>query len=123
MTVAEVSKQVGYSTVSVSSVENGRKSPSLDYLDALYRHYGVNLSYIFSGVGEVFFKKPEASSGKLDTLEEMLFMVENIKMVRYAMLCYFINYKAQNQAIIDQLLGEYVSDERNGRENRDAFSF
>ena len=36
----------------------------------------------------------------------MLELMEEVEMVRYAMLTYFIRYKTENKRIIDQLLEE-----------------
>jgi hypothetical protein len=44
-------------------------------------------------------------------LSEMLYLVEHVDMVKYAMLSYFISYKTQNLPVIKKLLEQITAKE------------
>ncbi len=115
----------GYSKALISAAEKGQKKPSAIYLYALFDKFNVNIHYIFSGSGSMFLDEdtenvPVDSPGVEtadvsadptdasmdDDSRELFYLIENVDMVRYAMLSHFIQYKTENHLIINQLLEE-----------------
>lgn len=118
LTMEDMRNITGYSKSLISAAENGLKKPSVIYLYALFDKYDVNVHYIFNGEGPMFLDEPEIekteqtpekdkkSKQLTDNFHEMMELMEEVEMVRYAMLTYFIRYKTENKRIIDQLLEE-----------------
>ncbi|MCP4215746.1 MAG: helix-turn-helix transcriptional regulator [bacterium] len=111
ITMEVLSEVMGFAKSNVSLVENGHQRPTLNYFRVLYEKYDVDLNYLFSGEGEIFRQGTARARKKEPTaadsaLEEMLYMVENLEMVRFAMLSYYIGFKTQNKSVIKELLGE-----------------
>ncbi len=119
MTIDNVAALVGFAKSNVSLVENGYQKPSLRYLYALFEHHGVNLNYIFSGEGEMFLEKPPEDIMQavkdMNPFAEMQFMIDNLDMVRFAMVSHYISFRTQNKNIIKQLIEEKEIQEQNER--------
>lgn len=113
----------GYSKSLISAAENGLKKPSTIYLFAMYHKFNVNIHYIFSGKGSMFLdtagqppppakdEEKQDQSGAVPFVEtehirELLYLMENVDMVRYAVLGYFIQYKSRNKHLIEEQLEE-----------------
>jgi transcriptional regulator with XRE-family HTH domain len=108
ITLDKMHRITGFSTSLISAAENGLKKPSAIYLAALLELYHVNLNWVFTGKGPVFLPQAEEKNGKLhfdDTYDEMTYMLENVEMVRYAMLTEYLKFKIQHPHEIDLLLG------------------
>lgn len=119
----------GYSKSLISAAENGLKKPSVLYLYALYHRYNVNIHYIFSGEGDMFLgsradsgapdmvPEPETADGGRDApsfdwvgedpnLRSLFHLMENVDMVRFAVLSHFIEYRTQHKQLIEELMEE-----------------
>ena len=109
VTLEKMQQITGFSKSLISAAEKGQKKPSAIYLFALLDRYKVDLNYIFTGNGNMFlhgFKPEQRSNEQSQTLEEMIYMIENVELVRYAMLTEYIKFKAQNKNIIGDTLQE-----------------
>jgi transcriptional regulator with XRE-family HTH domain len=121
LTIDQMREISGYSKSLISSAENGLKKPSVLYLFALYDRYNVSIHYILNGKGPMFLpleeEKPEAPDHKReeaseefiqsdDNIRHLLYLMEHVDMVRFAVLSHFIEYKTQHKRLIDELLEE-----------------
>jgi len=117
ITLEKMQEITGFSKSLISAAEKGLKKPSAIYLFALSDQYNVNLNYVFNGKGSMFIPgvnlNAHTGNSELDdTFGELIYMVENVKLVRYAMLTEYIKFKAQNKAIIKDILEENENEEQ-----------
>ena len=109
ITLEKMHKITGFSTSLISAAENGLKKPSAIYLSALLELYNVNLNWVFTGKGPIFLPQVQEKNGKVhfaDTYDEMRYMLENVEMIRYAMLTEYLKFKIQHAHEIDLLQGD-----------------
>jgi hypothetical protein len=73
--------------------------------------FNVNPLYLLSGEGEMFLeeeqkKKIEAvyKGEEKETVEKLLYYLENVPVVRFSVLEYFLNYVYNNKSIIEEEL-------------------
>jgi transcriptional regulator with XRE-family HTH domain len=107
ITLEKMQEITGFSKSLISAAEKGQKKPSAIYLFALIDKFNVDLNYIFSGEGTMFrheFKADKGISHQGHTFEELIYMIENVELVRYAMMTEYIKFKAQNKTIINDIL-------------------
>jgi transcriptional regulator with XRE-family HTH domain len=107
ITLEKMQEITGFSKSLISAAEKGQKKPSSIYLFALLDRFNVDLNYIFSGKGNMFRHIPRLDPGDPDlghTCEELVYMIENVELVRYAMMTEYIKFKAQNKTLISEAL-------------------
>jgi len=110
LTIEKMHEITGFSRSLISEAENGIKKPSAIYLFELLYRFNADINYIFSGKGEMFLAHRVGDEDepveRKDDLDEMLYLIEHVDMVKYGMLSYFINYKTLNKNTINKLLEE-----------------
>lgn len=110
VTIEKMHEITGFSKSLISEAENGIKKPSTIYLFELLNNFNVSADYILTGKGEMFLPEMEDEEQQplifADDYDELFFLVNNVDMVRYEMLSYFINYKTRNKSTINKLLEE-----------------
>jgi transcriptional regulator with XRE-family HTH domain len=108
ITLEKMQEISGFSKSLISAAEKGQKKPSSIYLYVLLDRFHVDLNYVFSGKGNMFRHIPKLlDPGDPDlghTCEELVYMIENIELVRYAMMTEYIKFKAQNKTLINEAL-------------------
>jgi transcriptional regulator with XRE-family HTH domain len=108
ITLEKMQEISGFSKSLISAAEKGQKKPSSIYLYVLLERFNVDLNYIFSGKGNMFRHVPKLlDPGDPDlghTCEELVYMIENVELVRYAMMTEYIKFKAQNKTLINEAL-------------------
>ena len=111
LTMEQMRDITGYSKSLISAAENGLKKPSIIYLYAMKDKFDVNINYIFSGKGPMFRETGEEEKGEAISLskadqniQDLFYLMENVDMVRFAMLSFFIRYRTQNKQVIEELL-------------------
>lgn len=125
LTLEKIHEATGFSRSLISEAENGIKKPSSIYLFALLDRFNVNANYILAGRGAMFisdspltpaksYGRPDDKSPAVKFVEEyaeMMTYIENVDMVKYAMLSYFISFKTQNYSVIKKLLDSKKSNQ------------
>lgn len=116
LSMDRLSAVTGYSKALISAAENGLKKPSVLYLYALFDKYKVSIHYIFDGEGAMFVEPEQERPAMGDAsaspamedenIRQLLYLVEHVDMVRFAVLSHFIEYKTQHKNLIEQLLQE-----------------
>jgi len=106
LSIEKISKVTGFSKSLISEAENGRKKPSSVYLFGLLDQFKVNVNYILTGNGQMFL---DQSSSMDEEVRELFYMLENVNLVKYAVLGFFIEYKIRNKDVIKELL-ENITD-------------
>lgn len=123
LTMDQMRDITGYSKSLISAAENGLKKPAAVYLYALMDKFNIDVNYIFSGRGRLFLPSPGEEqeqqprrdqaaevAGSLieadENVRELLYLMENVDMVRHAMLGFFIQYRTRNKQVIEELLRE-----------------
>lgn len=108
ITLEKMQEITGFSKSLISAAEKGQKKPSSIYLFALLDRFNVDLNYVFSGKGNMFRHIPKLlDPGDPDlghTCEELVYMIENVELVRYAMMTDYIKFKARNKTLINDIL-------------------
>jgi transcriptional regulator with XRE-family HTH domain len=93
-----------------SRIEKGEIFPTATTLNTLLREFNVSLNWLISNEGEMFLekKKPGLKSrsfGKyIDEINDLLLHLEKIPMVRHAVLGFFMEYKMNNQDLLQEIL-------------------
>ncbi len=108
LSIDKISKKTGFSKSLISEAENGRKKPSSIYLFGLLDQFKVNVNYVLTGNGQMFLDR---SSSMDEEIRELFHMLENVSLVKYAVLGFFIEYKIRNKDIINELLTENAPDD------------
>jgi transcriptional regulator with XRE-family HTH domain len=101
LSIEKIAQVTGFSKSLISEAENGRKKPSSVYLFGLLDQYKVNINFILTGAGEMFLDHRSAMDNEI---RELFHMVENVSLVRYAVLGFFIEYKIRNKDVIKELM-------------------
>jgi len=108
ITLEKMQEITGFSKSLISAAEKGQKKPSSIYLYFLLDRFNVDLNYVFSGKGNMFKRIPRLlDPGDPDlghSCEELIYMIENVELVRYAMMTEYIKFKAQNKTLINEVL-------------------
>jgi len=109
MTLEKMHQATGFSTSLISAAENGQKKPSAIYLFALLKLFDVNLNYIFSGQGDMFLTVPPGKKEKAgfdDTYQEMLYMLDKVPIVKYALMSEYLIFKTNHTETINKFIEE-----------------
>jgi transcriptional regulator with XRE-family HTH domain len=102
----------------LSEIEAGKKNPGIEVLNKLFETYSVNISYLFSGEGDLFIdpqKKETYLPGQKNTgilqeadlLEELHWYLKHIPIVRFAVLEFFQSYLFNKKGMIDKEIKKY----------------
>ncbi len=108
ITLEKMQEITGFSKSLISAAEKGQKKPSSIYLYFLLDRFNVDLNYVFSGKGNMFKHIPKrldpGDPDLVHSCEELIYMIENVELVRYAMMTEYIKFKAQNKTLINEVL-------------------
>ncbi len=96
----------------LSEVESGKKSPGLEVVGNLLQKYEVNPTYLLTGEGDYFLTtgkgKPGKRRGKAkegdvynDAIDEMIWYIDHIPAVGFAVLGFFKQYLYEKKDMID----------------------
>ena len=102
----------------ISDIEKGKKNPGRDVLEKLFERFNVNISYLFEGKGEYFSKTEKEKTTKPGSIiknigdvkqnvEEMKWAIDNIPIVKFALLEYYLSYLFKNQEMIRDDVDKY----------------
>jgi transcriptional regulator with XRE-family HTH domain len=101
----------------LSSTERGRIYPTVYVLYLLKKEFNVSLYWLLFNEGEMFYTEPvkfRENSGLNplnEELKDLFFHIENIPMVRHAVLSFFFEFKVKNQDLIDDSLKSSLEQE------------
>ena len=93
-----------------SRIEKGEIFPQATILHTLRTKFNISLDWLISNEGEMYLNENKelidtANFGEYaDEVRDMLFHMENVPMIKHALLGYFIEYKVKNKKIIDEIL-------------------
>lgn len=93
-----------------SRIEKGEIFPSPTILHTLCKKFNISLDWLIANEGQMFLMEKQDSikilkSGKYgQEVNDLLFHIEKVPMVRHAMMGYFLEYKQKNQGIIQEIL-------------------
>jgi transcriptional regulator with XRE-family HTH domain len=127
MRMRKIRKTLGYTQVKMvsyfeigranySRIEKGEIFPSPTILHTLCKKFHVSLDWLIANEGHMFiFEKQKQDamktlkSGKFgEEVNDLLFHIEKVPMVRHAMMGYFLEYKQKNLEIIREILEKIV---------------
>jgi transcriptional regulator with XRE-family HTH domain len=125
MKMRKIRKALGYTQVQMvsffeigranySRIEKGEIFPTATILNALCKEFHVSLDWLIANEGEMFLlQKPKKDAKKnlgfgkcSEDISDLLYHMENIPMVRHAVLGFFLEYKQKNQQIIREIFGK-----------------
>jgi transcriptional regulator with XRE-family HTH domain len=93
-----------------SRIEKGEIFPQATILHTLRKKFNISLDWLIADEGEMY---PEEKKEMIDVsnfgeyteeIREMLRYMEEVPMLKHALLGFFIEYKVKNKNIIDQIL-------------------
>ncbi len=93
-----------------SRIEKGEVFPNPTIFDVLYFRFNVNLEWLVCNEASMFRRDGAGDGGFNELVEcsgevkELLFHIENVPMLRHAILGFFLEYKEKNKKIIDPVL-------------------
>jgi transcriptional regulator with XRE-family HTH domain len=94
--------------VGLSSIERGKICPTVYVLYLLRKEFNVSLYWLLYNEGEMIYTETERY-GEFkglcplnEELKDLLFTMENISMVKHAVLSFFFEYTGNNRELIDQ---------------------
>lgn len=109
LTQDEINKKTGLSIGFISEIENGKKRPSSVLLVFLAEQYNANINYILTGKGNKIFREGLLEkSRKLDfgkdkeSIEELLYYLENDDLARHSILTSFLKFKKENPGLLEK---------------------
>lgn len=114
----QFAKSLDISSGYLSEIEAGKKNPGIEVLNKLFETYNVNISFLFTGEGDLFVdpqKKEIFMPGKKNTvileeadlLEELSWYLKHIPIVRFAVLEFFQSYLFNKKGMIDKEIKKY----------------
>lgn len=95
-----------------SRIEKGEIFPNAEILHTLKTEFNVSLDWLISGEGQMYPPKKkdlkkELGLGKCGReMDELIYLIANIPMVKHAVLGHFLEYKMKNVDLIKKLLKE-----------------
>jgi transcriptional regulator with XRE-family HTH domain len=112
----------------LSEIEAGKKNPGIEILDKLFVNYNVNVTYLFTGKGDMFIHQEKEAAQKksespvnvtaevLDYINELKWYLDNIPVVRFALLEFFKSYLFGKRDMIEHELE--IFKQKNSKENQ-----
>jgi transcriptional regulator with XRE-family HTH domain len=107
----ELAEALGYSESFLSQVEAAKTKPGYNFFKQMIERFNVNPVYLLTGQGEMFLEEEkkkmlgEVYKGEeKETVEELLYYLENVPVVRFSVLEYFLNYVHKNKSVIEEEL-------------------
>lgn len=107
-----------------SRIEKGEVFPNPTMLKVLREQYRVSLHWLICNEGQMMERQEEesipesipgikssAESKEIEEIKELLFYLDNVPMVKHAILGFFLEYKGKNKKLIEPDL-EQASEER-----------
>jgi len=104
---SEIADILGLTQATIAGIEKGKSFPTIPALIILLEKYDLSVPWLLTGKGNMIAFKIDGKKnhGEYESLmDDFLFHIENVDMVRFAMLGYFIGYKEQNKSVIESLL-------------------
>ena len=124
MRMRKIRKALGYTQVQMvsffdigranySRIEKGEIFPTATILNALLKEFHVSLDWLIAEEGEMFLSHnlkdmiKDLDFGKCgEEINDLLFHMEKVPMLRHAVLGFFLEYQQKNQQIIKKILEE-----------------
>jgi transcriptional regulator with XRE-family HTH domain len=119
----KVRKALGYTQVQMvaffdigranySRIEKGEIFPTPTILNTLGKEFNVSLDWLIANEGEMFvleeqkqdLKKLRDPGKHNQEINELLFHLDKVPMVKHAILGFFLEYKQKNQGIIQEII-------------------
>ena len=104
----ELAEMIGYSDSFISLLEAAQTKPGYFFFKNMLEKFNVNPLYLLSGEGEMFLEEENKKNiGRVykgeekETVEELLYYLENAPVIRFAVLEYFLSYLYQHKDMID----------------------
>jgi transcriptional regulator with XRE-family HTH domain len=97
---------LGVSRFSILNYEQGKSKPNAEFFELLAEKYNVNINFIITGKGDIFeSNNPLVQDYGEETalMKDFLWHMDNVEMVRLAILSYFIGYKEEHSETINSL--------------------
>ena len=106
LTQARMAALLNIRTMALNREERGLNYPSALTLHSLATQFDVSLDWLLCNRGSMFTGKAESKkreSGDMFTreVEEMVYLMKHIPLVRHSVMGYYQKFKIDNQAFID----------------------
>jgi transcriptional regulator with XRE-family HTH domain len=109
LTQARMAALVNIKTMALNRQERGLNYPSAVTLHQMAAQFDVSLDWLLCNRGSMFRGKTESQKNKSSDMferevEELIYLMKHIPLVRHSVMGYFQKFKIDNQAFIDQEL-------------------
>ena len=109
----ELAENLNISSGYLSEVESGKKSPGIEVVSKLLEIYQVNPMYLLTGEGECFLSQGKRKPGERkekakegdnynEMLDEMLWYIDRIPVIGYAVFEFFKSYMYEKRCMIEE---------------------
>lgn len=112
-------KMVGFfdcGRANYSRIEKGEVFPNPTMLEVLYHRFNISLHWLICNIGEMKPARPEnvqaetgnpGKSSSSEEIQELLFYLEKVPMIRHAVLGFFLEYMEENKKLIAPFVGRH----------------
>ena len=108
---SQMAVELRMAPISLNRIERGTFFPSALTLNEIAVKFNVSLDWLFYGKGNMFLGKQESEKNKGENVfewdvGELVYIMRQIPLVRYAMMDHFQRFKVDNRTVIDDELAK-----------------
>ncbi len=96
-----------------SRIEKGEVFPNVFTLNVLKKHFDISLNWLLSNEGDMYVTAEEEQlnlSHVSQDMKDLIYHMENVPMLRHAVLSFFLEYKFSNQELVAKILKQVEPD-------------
>jgi len=104
---SEMGKLLDLSQSTITGIEKGKSFPTIPTIITLMENCNLNVKWLLTGEGDMLLSESvekEDFGPDDEKMQEFLFYLRNVEMVRYRFLSDFIGYKEQHKELIASFL-------------------
>ena len=112
LTQAQMVESFKIGRANYSRIEKGEIFPNAEILHTLKTEFNVSLDWLITGEGRMYPSKKRSLTKELGLakcgreIDELIYHIAKVPMVKHAVLGHFLEYKMQNDELIQKLLKE-----------------
>jgi transcriptional regulator with XRE-family HTH domain len=123
----DFARTLGISPSFLSEIEAGKTKPGYEFFKNITLKHSAHPVFLYTGEGPMFFKEPGeeedglAKLGRLleeegEMVKQMIRDVQDIPLIRFAVLDFYARYKYRNKPLIDKMVEKELNRQAQKRE-------